>query len=60
MKACKQCHMITEGEICPRPGFGGELSRDWQGYVIVMDHSRSKIAKKMEIEYNGTYALKVR
>lgn len=60
MKACKVCHMLTEGELCPRPGCGGELTKDWQGYVVILDWSRSKIAKRMNITYNGTYALKVR
>jgi transcription elongation factor SPT4 len=60
MKACKQCHLITETEVCPRPGCGGELSRDWQGYVVILDYSRSVIAEKMNITFNGSYALKVR
>ena len=58
MKACKNCHMLTEQGKCPT--CGGALSKDWKGYLIVMDYSRSKIAKKMNIDVNGKFALRVR
>lgn len=58
MKACKNCHMITEQDKCPN--CNGELSKEWQGYVIILDHTRSEIAKKMNINVNGKFALKVR
>lgn len=57
-KACKNCHFITEEEKCPR--CSGETSKDWQGYVIIVDHAKSEIAKKMDINANGRYALRVR
>ncbi len=58
MKACKSCYHITEldtGPLC-----GGELSKEWQGYVIILDHEQSLIAQKMGIKANGRFALKVR
>ncbi len=58
MKACKNCHMITEQDKCPN--CGGELSKEWQGYVIILDYKHSEIAKKMNIFVNGKFALKVR
>ncbi len=58
IKACKNCSSITEDDVCAR--CGGETSKDWQGYVIIIDHTKSEIAKKMEINANGRYALKVR
>ena len=59
MKACKQCHLIVEeGEECPR--CKGPLSREWQGYAIILDHTKSEIARQLGISDNGTYALKVR
>ena len=36
------------------------LSKDWVGYVLVMDAETSEIAKKLGIRSNGKYALKVR
>jgi DNA-directed RNA polymerase subunit E" len=58
MKACKNCLFLTELELCPN--CGGTLSRDWQGYLIILDHTRSNIAKKMNITKNGKFALKVK
>ncbi len=58
VKACKECSFITEEDVCPR--CGGGTSRDWQGYVIIVDHTKSEIAKKMGIDANGRYALRVR
>lgn len=50
--------MLTESDKCPN--CSGGLSKEWQGYVIIVDHSRSKIARKMNINVNGKFALKVR
>jgi DNA-directed RNA polymerase subunit E" len=57
-KACKQCSFISEEDVCPR--CGGQTSKEWQGYLAVLDFEKSEIAKKMGISANGKYALKVR
>ena len=44
-----KCH------ICP----SAPVSSDWTGYVVVIDPSRSEIAKRLNIEAPGKYALKV-
>ncbi|MEW5760496.1 MAG: transcription elongation factor subunit Spt4 [Candidatus Thermoplasmatota archaeon] len=58
MKACKKCRLISEGDICPK--CSGETSKDWQGYLIIVDYTKSEIAKKLEINENGRFALRVR
>jgi len=58
VKACKNCSLITEEDECKV--CGGVTSREWQGYVIIMDHTRSEIARKMGIQSNGKFALRVR
>jgi DNA-directed RNA polymerase subunit E" len=58
MRACKNCRLLTEQELCPN--CGGALSREWQGYLIVLDAVKSEIAKKMNILKAGKFALKVR
>ncbi len=58
LKACKMCRLITEEDKCSR--CGEKTSREWQGYLIMVNHSRSEIAKKVGIDENGKYALKVR
>lgn len=58
VKACKECNFISDEDVCPR--CGNETSKDWQGYVVIVDHTKSEIAKKMGIAANGRYALRVR
>jgi len=58
MKACKKCSYVTEEDKCPL--CGSETSKDWQGYVIIVDHTKSEIAKRMGINVNGRFALRVR
>ncbi len=58
LRACKACSMLTEGDSCPK--CGEKTSKEWQGYLIIVDHTRSKIAKKLGIDSNGKFALKVR
>ncbi len=57
-KACKHCAFITDDDKCPL--CGAVTSRDWQGYIVIVDHTKSEIAKKMGIHANGKFALRVR
>lgn len=58
LRACKACRHLTEEDTCPL--CGSPTSRDWQGYVVIMDHHRSEIAKRLGIATNGKFALRVR
>jgi DNA-directed RNA polymerase subunit E" len=58
MKACKHCGFITEEDSCSL--CGNQTSKDWQGYVIILDHTKSEIAKRMGLNVNGKFALRVR
>lgn len=58
-RACRACHTITTADECPACN-SSELSKDYLGYVIVMDPEQSVIAQKMGIDAPGKYALKVR
>ena len=57
--ACKECHMILEENNCLRCP-DAEISREWQGFVEVLDPENSRIAKEMGIMTPGKYALRVR
>jgi len=57
-KACGHCSLITNEDKCPRCGNG--TSKDWQGYVVIIDARKSEIAKKMGVDTDGKYALRVR
>ncbi|MDR1954729.1 MAG: DNA-directed RNA polymerase, subunit E'' [Candidatus Methanoplasma sp.] len=57
-RACKQCNFLSENDTCPR--CGGQTSKEWQGFIAVVDFEKSDIARRMGITANGRYALKVR
>lgn len=57
-RACVQCGCICSEEKCFL--CGGQTSKEWQGYVVILDHANSKIAEKIGIGTNGYFALKVR
>jgi DNA-directed RNA polymerase subunit E" len=58
-KVCRQCHRVIDGEVCVVCG-SSNTSEDWAGYLVVIDPKHSDIAKKMNIDLPGRYALKVR
>src|SRR5665647_1225978 len=58
-QVCKTCHRFVDGVVCPVCG-SSSLGRDWTGYLIVIDPKRSEVAKRMNIDLPGRYALKVR
>ena len=59
--SCRTCHKILEPDktICPECQ-GNALTSEWVGYLVIIDSKHSDIAKKMNVEYNGRYAIKVR
>lgn len=57
-KACTRCHRLMEAErcaVCDLPS-----SRNWSGFLIVVDPEHSQIAKELKIKLPGEYALRVR
>lgn len=58
-KACTTCHLIVTGNVCPRCKTS-TLSDDFSGLIIIFDPEESAIAKVINIEKKGRYALKVR
>ena len=60
MKACRDCHMVSEDvDTCPQCK-STNLSKDFLGFAIIVDPKKSVIAQKMNIDTKGRYALKVR
>ena len=57
--ACKECHLILEEKACPRCP-DSEVSREWQGFVEILNPEKSDLAKEMGIRTPGRYALRVR
>lgn len=58
-KACKKCHRITEGNICPICK-DSDLTKSWKGYAIILDPDNSEIAEKISAESPGKYALRLK
>ncbi|RZN39257.1 MAG: DNA-directed RNA polymerase, subunit E'' [Methanophagales archaeon ANME-1-THS] len=59
-KACRDCHRIVESGRMVCTCGSNSMSRDWSGYVVILDAQESQIAKKLGIKKEGKYALKVR
>lgn len=59
-KACKDCHRIVESGMMVCKCGSNSMSRDWSGYVVILDAGESEIAEKLGIKKEGRYALKVR
>lgn len=58
-RACRRCHLITRGSICPKCN-EATMSDDFSGLAIIFDPEGSRIAKAMGVKEKGKYALKVR
>ena len=58
--ACGECGLILPDDVdqCNRNP-ASPVSSDWAGYVIIMNPARSEIAKRLNVEIPGNYALKV-
>lgn len=58
--ACGECHLVLSDGVdqCPRHP-SSRVSSDWTGYAIIMQPERSEIAKRLQVELPGKYALKV-
>ncbi|MCH8905608.1 MAG: DNA-directed RNA polymerase, subunit E'' [Candidatus Heimdallarchaeota archaeon] len=61
-KACRNCHFIIQNKSdnrCPNCN-STDLSDDHGGVVIIIDPEKSEIAKKLQVNKPGQYALRVR
>jgi len=58
-KACRECHKISSGSVCPNCK-ATSLSDDFSGLVIIFDSEGSAIARAMKVKEKGRYAIRVR
>lgn len=58
LRACKNDHYLSEEALCPL--CGGPTSKQWSGFLCIMDPKESSLAEAMNIQKPGNYALKVR
>ncbi len=57
-KACKRCKYFFEGEECPQCKTT-QFVTNWKGRIYIIDSKNSSIAKKIGVEVDGEYAIKV-
>ena len=57
-KACKNCKMIYEGDICPNCN-RKETSDTFKGKIEIFDTEKSELAKNLKINKKGIYAIKL-
>jgi len=58
-RACRQCKIITNENVCPICK-GTEFSDDYSGLLIVLEPKNSILAEKLNASEPGKYALKLR
>lgn len=58
LRACKNDHFLSEDNLCPL--CGSPTSKNWSGLLTILKPEDSELAKAMNIQQPGTYALKVR
>ncbi len=58
-QACRTCKICVEGDNCPicKKKIYATV---WQGRIHFLNTKKSNIAKKMGVEKQGEYAIKVR
>lgn len=57
-KVCKICKIVIKGTECPICHNKNFVS-SWKGRISILDYTKSEIAKKLKMEHNGEYAIKV-
>jgi len=58
-KACKICKRIHEEEKCPRCE-SKEFTDSYKGKIYVLNAEKSEIAKNINLNSNGKFAIKTR
>ena len=57
-KACKNCKLIYEGDVCPSCG-KKEFSDTFKGKVDIVNPEKSEISKQLKVHKKGLYAIKI-
>ena len=58
-KACRTCRLIVTGDVCPGCQ-GSNLSKSWEGYILIEDTEKSEVATQIGAKAPGKYALKLK
>jgi len=58
-KVCKQCKIVVSGDKCPICG-GTDFSTNFQGRIYIIEPAKSEVARKLNLDAKGEYAIKVK
>ena len=60
LKACRKCGSLVplDAKRCPVCG-STEFTENWDGMIIVFDPENSEVARELNLEKPGIYAIKV-
>ena len=58
-KACRNCRSLIRSNVCIDCKIANTTD-DWTGLVIILEPQKSEIAKRMNVDQPGRYALRVR
>lgn len=58
-RVCRECRSFVDGDKCPVCG-SEDLGHTWAGIAVIIDPEKSEVAKKMDVDIPGKFALKVR
>jgi len=56
--ACRNCKTLTTEKECPRCK-SKDLTKNWKGFIYVVDPEKSEIAKLLNLNSRGKYAMVV-
>ena len=57
-KACKNCKLIYEGDVCPNCG-KKDTSDAFKGKIEIVNPEKSELANNLKIHKKGVYAIKI-
>ncbi len=60
MRACKKCRYIiySNDKTCPK--CTGELTEKFSGMVVILDPEKSEVAKVVDVNAVGSYAIRLK
>ncbi len=58
-KVCKKCKIFVDKDVCPICK-GNQFTTIWKGRITILNAEKSEIAKKLELNKEGEYAIKIR
>lgn len=56
--ACRNCKTLTTEKECPRCK-SKDLTKNWKGFIYVVNPEKSEIAKLLNLNSRGKYAMVV-